>query len=110
VRPRLLCLPRKLLFTVVDCIDNATMYVYVALASRHYEGNTTYAGPYLAKLTGKDERAIRLRFVHIQQLAQVHDEGLSGRQLTGRDSLPPGNECLRCCCLCIHALNHRARV
>ena len=46
------CLPRALLFNVVDYIDNATLYAYIALASCHYEENTTYAGPHVAKLTG----------------------------------------------------------
>lgn len=70
------CLPRKLLFTVVDCIDNATMYTYMALASCHYEGNTTYAGPYLAKLTGKDERAIRLHLSDLEVLGLIRREPL----------------------------------
>ncbi len=70
------CLPRKLLFTVVDCIDNATMYTYMALASCHYEGNTTYAGPYLAKLTGKDERAIRLHLSDLETLGLIRREPL----------------------------------
>lgn len=68
------CLPRKLLFNVVDCIDNATMYVYLALASCHYEGNTTYAGPYLAKLTGKDERAVRLHLADLETLGLIRRE------------------------------------
>lgn len=70
------CLPRKLLFNVVDCIDNATMYVYMALASCHYEGQTTYAGPYLAKLTGKDERAIRLHLSDLEALGLIRREPL----------------------------------
>ncbi len=70
------CLPRKLLFNVVDCIDNATMYVYLALASCHYEGNTTYAGPYLAKLTGKDERAVRLHLADLETLGLIRREPL----------------------------------
>ena len=70
------CLPRKLLFNLVDCIDNATLYVYVALASCHYEGNTTYAGPYLAKLTGKDERAIRLHLADLETLGLIRREPL----------------------------------
>lgn len=65
---------------MVDCIDNATMYVYVALASRHYEGNTTYAGPYLAKLTGKDERAIRLHLSDLETLGLIRREPWSGLQ------------------------------
>lgn len=72
------CLPRDLLFNVLNCIDNATMYAYVALASCHYEGNTTYAGPYLSKLTGKDERAIR------QHLADLETLGLIRREVFGQ--------------------------
>ncbi|MCM3565718.1 helix-turn-helix domain-containing protein [Hydrogenophaga intermedia] len=70
------CLPRKLLFNVADSIDNATLYVYVALASCHYEGNTTYAGPYLAKVTGKDERAIRLHLSDLETLGLIRREPL----------------------------------
>jgi len=70
------CLPRKLLFNVVDCIDNATLYVYVALASCHYEGNTTFAGPYIAKLTGKDERAVRLHLADLETLGLIRREPL----------------------------------
>ncbi len=70
------CLPRKVLFNLVDCIDNATFYVYVALASCHYEGNTTYAGPYLSKLTGKDERAIRLHLADLETLGLIRREPL----------------------------------
>lgn len=70
------CLPRKLLFNVVDCIDNATFYVYAALASCHYEGNTTYAGPYIAKLTGKDERAVRLHLADLETLGLIRREPL----------------------------------
>lgn len=70
------CLPRALLFNVVDLIDNATFYVYVALASCHYEGNTTYAGPYIAKLTGKDERAVRLHLADLETLGLVKREPL----------------------------------
>lgn len=70
------CLPRKLLFNVVDCIDNATMYVYLALASCHYEGNTTFAGPYIAKLTGKDERAVRLHLADLETLGLIRREPL----------------------------------
>jgi hypothetical protein len=72
------CLPRDLLFNVLNCIDNATLYVYVSLASCHYEGNTTYAGPYLSKLTGKDERAIR------QHLADLETLGLIRREVFGQ--------------------------
>lgn len=70
------CLPRKLLFNSVDCIDNATMYVYLALASCHYEGNTTYAGPYIAKLTGKDARAVRLHLADLELLGLIRREPL----------------------------------
>lgn len=62
------------MFNVVNCIDNATMYVYPVLESCHYEGNTTYADPYIAKLTGKDERAIRLH------LADLEPQGLIRRE------------------------------
>lgn len=70
------CLPRPVLFNVVDLIDNATFYVYVALASCHYEGNTTYAGPYVAKLTGKDERAVRLHLADLETLGLIRREPL----------------------------------
>lgn len=70
------CLPRRLLFNLVDSIDNATLYVYVALASCHYEGNTTYAGPYLARLTGKDERAVRLHLADLETLGLIRREPL----------------------------------
>jgi hypothetical protein len=72
------CLPRPLLFAMAGHIDNATMYVYVALASCHFEGNTTFAGPYLAKLTGKDERAVR------GHLADLETLGLICREPFGR--------------------------
>ncbi|MCY1539711.1 hypothetical protein D9M68_753110 [compost metagenome] len=68
------CLPRALLFNVVDHIDNATLYAYVALASCHFEGNTTYAGPYLTKLTGKDERAIRSHLADLETLGLIRRE------------------------------------
>lgn len=70
------CLPRPLLFNVAELIDNATFYVYVALASCHYEGNTTYAGPYIAKLTGKDERAVRMHLADLETLGLVRREPL----------------------------------
>lgn len=70
------CLPRALLFNAVDCIDNATLYVYVALASCHYEGNTTYAGPHIAKLTGKDERAVRGHLADLETLGLIRREPL----------------------------------
>jgi hypothetical protein len=72
------CLPRPILFNLLNKIDNATFYVYVALASCHFEGNTTYAGPYLTKLTGKDERAVR------GHLADLETLGLIRRELFGR--------------------------
>jgi hypothetical protein len=72
------CLPRALLLSVVDCIDNATLYVYVALASCHFEGNTTYAGPHVAKLTGKDERNVR------EHMADLETLGLIKREQLGR--------------------------
>lgn len=68
------CLPRALLFNLVDCIDNATLYVYVALASCHFEGNTTYAGPYLSKLTGKEERAVRGHLADLETLGLIRRE------------------------------------
>lgn len=72
------CLPRPMLLNILDYIDNATFYVYVALTSCHYEGNTTYAGPHIAKLTGKDERAVR------GHLADLETLGLIRRELLGR--------------------------
>jgi hypothetical protein len=72
------CLPRALLFNVVDYIDNSTFYVYAALAACHYEGNTTYAGPHVAKLTGKDERGVR------QHLSDLETLGLIRREPFGR--------------------------
>ncbi|KLO59608.1 hypothetical protein AA671_08615 [Delftia tsuruhatensis] len=70
------CLPRALLFNMVDCIDNAALYVYVALASCHYEGNTTYAGPHIAKLTGKDESAVRKHMIELETLGLIKREPL----------------------------------
>ena len=72
------CLPRALLFNVVDYIDNATLYAYIALASCHYEENTTYAGPHVAKLTGKDTSAVR------GYLADLETLGLITREPMGR--------------------------
>ncbi len=72
------CLPRALLFNVVDCIDNAAFYAYVALASCHYEGNTTYAASHVAKLTGKDESGVR------GYLADLETLGLITRETFGR--------------------------
>lgn len=72
------CLPRSLLFNVVDCIDNATFYAYVALASCHFEGNTTYAASHVAKLTGKDESNVR------GHLADLETLGLISREPLGR--------------------------
>lgn len=70
------CLPRALLFNMVDCIDNATLYAYVALASCHYENNTTYAGPHIAKLTGKDESAVRGYISDLETLGLITREPL----------------------------------
>jgi len=70
------CLPRELLFNLVDCIENATFYAYVALASCHYEGNTTYAGPYVAKLTGKDESGVRGHLTDLETLGLIRREPL----------------------------------
>ncbi len=72
------CLPRALLFSMVDYIDNATLYVYIALASCHFEDNSTYAGPHVAKLTGKDERNVR------EHLADLETLGLIEREPLGR--------------------------
>lgn len=72
------CLPRALLFVLQNSIDNATFYVYVALASCHMEGNTTYPGPHLRTLTGKDESAIR------KHLADLETLGLIRREKFGR--------------------------
>ncbi|MCF8157313.1 MAG: hypothetical protein K9K35_15025 [Rhodoferax sp.] len=72
------CLPRAIFFSLVDCIDNATFYAYVALASCHFEGNTTYAASHLAKLTGKDESNIR------GHLADMETLGLISREPLGR--------------------------
>ena len=72
------CLPRTLLFNLVDCIDNATFYAYVALASCHFEGNTTYAASHVARLTGKDESNVR------GHLADLETLGLISREPLGR--------------------------
>ena len=72
------CIPRSLLFNLVDVIDNATFYAYVALASCHFEDNTTYAGPHVAKLTGKDQSAVR------GYLADIETLGLITRESFGR--------------------------
>lgn len=54
------CLWRGFLPSVAGLIDNATLYVYIALASCHFEGYATFPGSrHLATLTGKDERAVR---------------------------------------------------
>lgn len=70
------CLPRALLFNLVDCIDNATLYAYVALASCHFEGNTTYASTHIAKLTGKDERNVRGHLADLETLGLITREPL----------------------------------
>jgi hypothetical protein len=72
------CLPRSLLFNLVDCIDNATFYAYVALASCHFENNTTYAASHVAKLTGKDQSNVR------GYLADLETLGLISREPMGR--------------------------
>ena len=68
------CLPRKLLFNLAGQIDNATFYAYVALASCHYEGNTTFPGAYLAKITGKEERAVRDYLCDLETLGLIRRE------------------------------------
>lgn len=70
------CLPRHLLFNLVDCIDNATFYAYVALASCHFEGNTTYAASQVAKLTGKDESNVRGHLADLETLGLITREPL----------------------------------
>jgi hypothetical protein len=70
------CLPRALLFNIVDYIDNATLYVYMALASCHFENNSTYAGPHVAKLTGKDERNVRDHLADLETLGLIEREPL----------------------------------
>ncbi len=70
------CLPRALLFHLVDCIDNATFYAYVALASCHFEGNTTYAASHVAKLTGKDESNVRGHLADLETLGLITREPL----------------------------------
>lgn len=72
------CLPRDVLFSMVDLIDNATVYVYIAAASCHFENNTTFAGPHIARLTGKDESAVR------GHLADLETLGLIAREPLGR--------------------------
>lgn len=69
-------LPLKLLFNAVDCVDNATMYVYLALASCHYEGHTTCAGSDIARLTGKDECTVRLHLADLEILGLIRREPL----------------------------------
>lgn len=70
------CIPRDVLFNLVGNIDNAPFYTYVALASCHYEGNTTYAGPHIAKLTGKDESAVRKHMIELETLGLIRREPL----------------------------------
>ena len=73
------CLPRALLFKMLNDVDNATLHVYFALTSCHFEGNTTFAAsPYLSKLTGKDEKNIR------EHLADLERLGLIRRETFGR--------------------------
>ena len=82
------CLPRALLFSLVDHIDNATLYVYLALTSCHFEGNTTYAGPHLAKLTGKNERNVRKHMEDLETLGLITREPL-GRGFKVLFQCPP---------------------
>lgn len=70
------CLPRALLFNIVDCIDNATFYAYVALASCHFEGNTTFAASHVARLTGKDESNVRGHLADLETLGLIKREPL----------------------------------
>lgn len=70
------CLPRALFFNLVDCVDNATFYVYVALASCHFEGNTTYAASHVAKLVGKDESNVRGHLADLETLGLIKREPL----------------------------------
>ena len=71
------CLPRPILFNLKGHIDNATFYVYVALASYHFKGNTTYPGAAsIATLTGKDERAIRGHLKDLEELGLITREKL----------------------------------
>jgi hypothetical protein len=65
-----------MLFNIADCIDNATFYAYVALASCHFEGNSTYAGPHVAKLTGKDSSAVRGHLADLVTLGLITREPL----------------------------------
>ena len=65
-----------MLFNIADCIDNATFYAYVALASCHFEGNSTYAGPHVAKLTGKDSSAVRGHIADLVTLGLITREPL----------------------------------
>lgn len=72
------CLPRNLIFNIQDCIDNATLFTYIVLASCHMEGNTTYASGYVAKLLGKDAGNVR------QQIRDLVTLGLIKRVPLGR--------------------------
>ena len=90
------CLPRALLFNMLNDIDNATLHVYVALASCHFEGNTTFAaGAYLSKLTGKDEGNIRDHLGDLERLGLIRRETF-GRgyrilfQCPGRERIKQG--------------------
>ena len=70
------CLPRAMLFNVADCIDNSTFYAYIALASCHFEGNSTYPGAHVAKLTGKDASAVRGHLADLVTLGLISREPL----------------------------------
>ncbi len=69
------CLPRALLLNMLNDVDNATLHVYFALTSCHFEGSTTFAAaPYLSKLTGKDEGNIRDHLADLERLGLIRRE------------------------------------
>jgi len=70
------CLPRFMLQNVAKLIDNATFFVYVALASFHFEGNTTFASSGVAGLIGKDERGVRVHLADLETLGLIKREPL----------------------------------
>lgn len=70
------CMPRDLLFNLVGNIHNAPFYTYVALASCHFEGQTTYAGKYVAQLVGKDESGVRGHLKDLETLGLIRREPL----------------------------------
>ncbi len=61
---------------LVGNIHNAPFYTYVALASCHFEGQTTYAGKYVAQLVGKDERGVRGHLKDLETLGLIRREPL----------------------------------